>query len=66
MDGNPESARLLRQWIDEDLDGMPAVCLMAVKMVTGALSEEGHPSCVGAFEPETSRADGVSNSASTD
>jgi hypothetical protein len=41
MDGNPDSVRLLRQMIEEDLDGMPAVCLMAVKMVTGALSEGG-------------------------
>jgi hypothetical protein len=39
---DPESARLLRQWTDEDLDGMPAVSLTAVKMVTGALSEGGN------------------------
>jgi len=43
IDRNPESAQLLRQMIEEDLDGMPAVSLMAVKMVTGALSEPEPP-----------------------
>ena len=53
LDTEPESVNRLRQMIEEDLDGMPAACLMAVKMVTGALSEP---------EPSgTNSADEVSN-----
>jgi hypothetical protein len=60
MDGNPESARLLRQWIEEDLDGLPAVSLMAVKMVTGALRDDTLP----AGHEGTNRDEEVSNLAS--
>jgi hypothetical protein len=66
MDGNPDSVRLLRQWIDEDLDGMPAVCLMAVKMVTGALSEANSPPSGNVREPGTSLPCDASNLTATD
>jgi len=43
VDTDPDAVNRLWQMIDEDLDGMPTVQLMAVKMVTGALSELAMP-----------------------